>query len=85
MQERLVVVPSERHVERLALEGVRAETRARFFDRLATALLPDLVLVDPIEARLLLAATLGEDEKPTTAGEPQLDLFGSTPRASVNS
>lgn len=75
--DRLVIVPSERHVERLALEGVRAETRTRLFERLAAALLPDLVLVDPIEVRLVLAATLGADETAPTTAAPQLDLFGA--------
>ena len=68
--KRLVVVPSERHVERLALEGVRAETRARLFERLASALCPELVLVDPTEVRLVLAATLGGEEAPAGPAAP---------------
>lgn len=69
----LFVVPGERHVERLAREGERAETRTSLRSRLAAALLPDTTFVDPRECRLVLAVALAEDE-PTAPG--QLDLFG---------
>ena len=43
--EELFVVPAERHVERLAREGKRAETRTSLRSRLAAALLPDVRVV----------------------------------------
>jgi ATP-dependent helicase/nuclease subunit B len=52
------VVPSERHVERVALAGHAAETRTRLRLRLLEALAPDVVLASRLEARLALAGAL---------------------------
>ncbi|MEA2750610.1 MAG: ATP-dependent helicase/nuclease subunit [Myxococcales bacterium] len=71
----LLVVPGERHVERLAREGERAETRTSLRSRLAAALLPDTAFVDPRECRLVLAMALAEGEN-VAASAGQLDLFG---------
>ena len=81
----LLVVPGERHVERLAREGERAETRTSLRSRLAAALLPDVAFVDARECRLVLAMALAEENGPTAtapaAAQPaaaaQLDLFGT--------
>lgn len=71
----LLVVPGERHVERLAREGERAETRTSLRSRLAAALLPDVAFVDTRECRLVLAMALAKgDDVASSAG--QLDLFG---------
>ena len=71
----LLVVPGERHVERLARDGERGETRTSLRSRLAAALLPDTAFVDPRECRLVLAMALAEsDDVAASAG--QLDLFG---------
>lgn len=69
----LYVVPGERHVERLAREGKRAETRASLRTRLAAALLPDVAFADRRECRLVLAMALSE---PEASGPGQLGLFG---------
>ena len=71
----LLVVPGERHVERLAREGLRAETRTALRARLATVLLPETSFVDARECRLVLAVALAEDDR---SGNGQLDLFGAT-------
>ena len=71
----LLVVPGERHVERLAREGERAETRTSLRSRLAAALLPDVAFVDARECRLVLAMALAQDEH-VVASAGQLDLFG---------
>jgi RecB family exonuclease len=72
----LLVVPGDRHVERLARQGERAETRTSLRARLAAALLPDTAFVAPRECRLVLAIALAEgDALPASAG--QLDLFGA--------
>jgi ATP-dependent helicase/nuclease subunit B len=72
----LFVVPGERQVERLARGGQRAETRSALRARLAAALLPDTVFIEPRECRLVLAVALADEE----AREPgQLGLFGSLP------
>lgn len=71
----LIVVPTERHVERLAREGKRAETRAALRARLVATLLPDLVFADARTARLALAMALAEDDGGTVRAG-QLDLFG---------
>jgi RecB family exonuclease len=72
----LIVVPGERHVERLARQGEPAETRTSLRARLAAALLPDTAFVDPRECRLVLAMALAEsDAVPASAG--QLGLFGA--------
>ena len=60
----LFVVPSERHVERLAHEGLHAETRTSLCARLAAALLPDLALMDARECRLVLGVALSDDSPP---------------------
>lgn len=73
-EDTLFVVPTERHVERLAREGKRAETRASFSSRLAAALAPDVRFAEAREARLALAFALEEP-----AARTQLDLFGGTP------
>lgn len=65
----LVVVPAERHVERLAQGGARAETRTSLRARLAAALLPEVRFADAREARLTLAAAIER-------GADQLTLFG---------
>lgn len=70
----LFVVPGERHVERLAREGLRAETRTSLRSRLASALLPDTAFVDPRECRLVLAVALADQD--TSKLSAQLDLFG---------
>lgn len=72
----LLVVPGERHVERLARDGQRAETRTSLRSRLAAALLPDHAFVDPRECRLVLAMALA-DEHEVVADAGQLDLFGA--------
>jgi RecB family exonuclease len=56
-----LVVPTERHVERLACAGVVAETRTRLRGRLLAALAPDVVFASPAAVRLTLATTLGRD------------------------
>jgi PD-(D/E)XK nuclease superfamily len=68
----LFVVPAERHVERLAREGKRGETRTSLRARLAAALLPDVRFADARETRLVLAVAL--EQARARAG--QLDLFG---------
>ncbi|MBX3187557.1 MAG: PD-(D/E)XK nuclease family protein [Labilithrix sp.] len=70
----LVVVPAERHVERLAREGHRAETRTSLKSRLTAALLPDVAFADRRECRLFLAMALAD-----AAAPGQLDLFGGAP------
>ncbi|HSO40139.1 MAG TPA: hypothetical protein VLT33_46755, partial [Labilithrix sp.] len=69
----LYVVPGERHVERLAREGKRAETRTSLRARLAAALLPDLAFAERRECRLVLGMALSE---PEASGAGQLGLFG---------
>lgn len=69
----LFVVPGERHVERLAREGERAETRTSLRSRLAAALLPDIAFIEPRECRLVLAVALAEE---AASGSGQLELFG---------
>lgn len=77
----LVVVPGERHVERLAREGTRAETRTSLRTRLCAALLPDVRFADPREARLALAMALWPEEAFASASPArQLDLFGAAKR-----
>lgn len=71
----LFVVPGERHVERLAREGQRAETRTSLRSRLAAALLPDIAFTDARECRLVLGVALADDDPPRPAA--QLDLFGA--------
>lgn len=71
----LFVVPGDRHVERLAREGIAAETRTSLRSRLATALLPDTAFADARECRLVLAIALASDEETPVAG--QLALFGA--------
>lgn len=74
----LVVVPGERHVERLAREGTRAETRTSLRTRLAAHFLPDDRFADPRETRLALAmALLRLATQPTKPTAKQLDLFGA--------
>ena len=67
----IVVVPSERHVERLAREGTRAETRTSLRERLAAALLAERRFVPPREARFALGMALAEPKREGA----QLDLF----------
>lgn len=71
----LFVVPAERHVERLARSGERAETRSSLRSRLAAALLPDVRFAEPREVRLRLGIAVEE------ARGQQLDLFGGGPVA----
>lgn len=71
----LFVVPAERHVERLARGGERAETRSSLKSRLAAALLPDVRFTDPREVRLTLGIAIEESRG------KQLDLFGGGPVA----
>lgn len=68
----MIIVPGERHVERLARAGQRAETRASLRDRLSAALLPEVRFADERETRLTMALAL-EDAR---ARAKQLDLFG---------
>lgn len=68
----LVVVPSERHVERLAQEGVLAETRARTRERLVSALMPDLLVIDARTSRMALGEALADEGG---AAGRQLRLF----------
>jgi RecB family exonuclease len=65
-----IVVPSDRHVERLACAGVVAETRARLCDRLYVALAPEVRLASPAEVRLTLRAALAR----TPAGARAADV-----------
>ncbi len=87
MQEgELHVVPGERHVERLARDGKRAETRTSLRSRLAASLLPDVAFADRRECRLVLAMALAEAD---ASGVGQLALFGgvvpeAVPRAAAN-
>ena len=85
MEDVLYIVPGERHVERLAREGKRAETRTSLLARLTAALLPDLAFVERRACRLLLAMALEDAE---SAGPGQLGLFGgvipdAVPRAAI--
>jgi len=73
--QELFVVPAERHVERLAREGRRGETRSALRTRLVTAFLPDVAFTDARTSRLALAMALADDDGPAAAG--QLDLFGA--------
>lgn len=72
----LFVVPAERHVERLAVQGISSVTRAELRARLTVALLPSVAFADAVECRLALAAALAED--PAVGGPVQLGLFGPT-------
>ncbi len=78
--DELFVVPAERHVERLAREGKRAETRTSLRSRLAATLLPDVRFADARETRLTLAVALQEAVSPKQPGgaQNQLDLFGGS-------
>jgi RecB family exonuclease len=58
---RIVVVPTERHVERLGRAGVRGETRAGLRERLVRALAPEVEWATEEAARLALAVALGGD------------------------
>ncbi|MCL2723853.1 MAG: PD-(D/E)XK nuclease family protein [Polyangiaceae bacterium] len=74
----LFVVPGERHVERLAREGHRAETRAALRSRLAVALLPNVAFADARECRLVLGMALDDVARnQKVAPSRQLDLFAS--------
>jgi ATP-dependent helicase/nuclease subunit B len=76
----VVVVPGERHVERLARDGIRAETRTALRARLASAFLPDTRFADPRETRLALAMALlplATKTRPAGKRTAQLDLFGA--------
>lgn len=83
--DELVVVPAERHVERLAREGQRGETRASLRARLVGALLPGVRFADAREARLTLAVALEEavSTRPPSRKDAaarasgQLGLFGA--------
>ncbi len=66
----LFIVPSERHVERLAGEGKRAETRRSLEERLLRGLLPDVAFADDSECAVTLGIVLAEGDR-----EKQLDLF----------
>ncbi len=80
----LVVVPSERHVERLAREGVRAETRTSLRSRLLAALLPDVALADARQCRLALAMALASPgdapARPAPAAAPPPPSPARTPK-----
>jgi len=56
--EVLFIVPGERHIERLARDGKKAETRASLRSRLVAALLPAVPFVGAHECRLVLGMTL---------------------------
>jgi hypothetical protein len=75
-REQLFVVPAERHVERLARDGKRAETRASLRARLVASLLPEVRFADRKETRLALAVALGTDGAVQTG--TQLGLFASS-------
>ncbi|WP_394823363.1 PD-(D/E)XK nuclease family protein [Pendulispora albinea] len=53
-----LIVPTERHVERLSREGVPSETRTALKHRLLEALAPDVTLASPEVTRLALADAL---------------------------
>lgn len=72
----LFVVPAERHVERLAREGKRGETRASLRSRLVAALLRDVRFADARETRLTLAVALEDAISAERTKGGQLDLFG---------
>jgi ATP-dependent helicase/nuclease subunit B len=74
----LHVVPGDRHVERLARDGQRAETWASLRARLAAALLPDVAFADPRTCRLVLAMALAEAPG---ARARQMDLFAQAAAA----
>ena len=78
----LYVVPGERHVERLARNGVSAETRTALRTRLASELLPDVRFADARETRLTLAMALWA-RRDGGAAPPQLDLFGAASGAAA--
>jgi hypothetical protein len=78
--DELFVVPAERHVERLAREGRRAETLSSLRARLVAALLPDVRFADARETKLTLAVALEEAK----ARGAQLELFGPAPGAGAD-
>ncbi|WP_394843686.1 PD-(D/E)XK nuclease family protein [Pendulispora brunnea] len=53
-----LVVPTERHVERLSREGIACETRTALKHRLLVALAPEVTLASPEITRLALADAL---------------------------
>lgn len=61
MTERLFVVATERHVERLASGGWRGVTRQWLFERLASSLLLDVMLATPLESRIALAESMRDE------------------------
>lgn len=58
-----VVVPSERHVERLSREGADVETRGALRERLLEALAPDVSLADAATVRAALVDALADVAK----------------------
>lgn len=62
MTEALVVVASDRHVERLAAAGVRCTTRRALVERLERLVLPGVAFADAMETRVALAAVVQGDE-----------------------
>lgn len=70
--DELLVVPGERHVDSVVRAGGHAETRSSLRNRLATALLPNVRLVDAAECRLVLGFVLGATDTPM---RKQLALF----------
>jgi len=68
-----LVVPTERHVERLSREGVSCETRTALKHRLLETLAPDVTLASPEMTRLALADAL-------TAVAPDDPLLGPMAR-----
>lgn len=68
----LYVVPTDRHVERIAREGATAETRRALQLRLTQALLPTVEFAETAETRLVLSIALSD---PTFESAGQLALF----------
>jgi RecB family exonuclease len=58
LDEARIIVPTERHVERLGLEGLRAETRSALGRRLIAALAPEARFATPEVTRLALTEAL---------------------------
>ena len=78
----LLVLPTERHVERAIRQGSRAgifgpppETRAALLERLLVALAPHVALATATDVRLALAFALE-----ATNEAPQMSLFGGDER-----
>ncbi|MCA9587960.1 MAG: hypothetical protein KC657_21700, partial [Myxococcales bacterium] len=74
MSAALFVVGTPKQVEAVARGGGRAETRASFFRRVFSQMVPGVTLLDGLEARWLLGFALERGEGAAAVG--QLSLFG---------